>query len=62
MRKIRVIVKDLSHEATANPLFSENIMDRYTKAKVVDMRNNHILERTKSGYVSIKPIDPNKIY
>lgn len=52
----------LTRDRLANPFLDENIIDRYSKAKVVDMRDNHVIEKTQSGYLKIRPIDPNKTY
>ncbi|HVJ49827.1 hypothetical protein [Desulfitobacterium sp.] len=54
--------QDFSLEHLANPFLDESIKKRYSKAKVVDMRDNYNIEKTKSGYLIIKPINPNKTY
>lgn len=53
---------NLTRDRLANPFLDEDIMERYKKAKVIDMRDNHVIEKTQSGYLRIRPIDPNKTY
>ncbi|MBD2862485.1 hypothetical protein [Paenibacillus oceani] len=54
--------RNLTRDRLANPFLDQNIDDRYTNAKVVDMRGNFVQKKNKDGYVSILPIDPTKRY
>ncbi|KEQ21570.1 hypothetical protein ET33_35390 [Paenibacillus tyrfis] len=63
MRKFeKVKNQNLSQAYVANPFLNDCIQSRYSTAKVVDMRDNHTLGKTKSGYATIRPKDPNKTY
>ncbi|KRF01667.1 hypothetical protein ASG89_25215 [Paenibacillus sp. Soil766] len=53
---------NLSRDRLANPYLDQNINNRYSEAKIVDMRNNFVQEKNKDGYVYIRPIDNNKTY
>ncbi len=63
MRKFeKVKNQNLSQAHVANPFSKDCIQSRYSTAKVIDMRDNHTLGKTKTGYATIRPIDPQKTY
>ncbi|CAK7037518.1 hypothetical protein [Tissierella sp.] len=51
----------LSREILSNPFPNDTIHKRLLRSKVVDYRDNSILEDLGNGYMKISPKDKNKL-